>query len=134
MADKARHAFGRSEGIDNALQNGIIDAYDILFLDGDSNMPKVGWIDKNGNKVIVEDKEQVVHVDVLPEADGDQNVIYIFEDAAYIWNGTECIPLSKDTDLSELENEVANKVDAATVETMIEEAVAKVTAVEVVEF
>ena len=134
MADKARHAFGRSESVDSALQSGVIDAYDILFLDGDTDAPKVGWIDKNGNKVVIEDKDQIVHVDTLPVADGDKSVIYIFEDSAYIWNGNGCVPLSKDVDLSELEEEVAAKVDAATVEKMIETAVAEATAVEVVEF
>lgn len=65
MADKARHAFGRSEGVDGALQAGVIDAYDILFLDGDTDNPKVGWIDKNGNKVIIEG--QSVDLSVLEE-------------------------------------------------------------------
>ena len=48
---RARHAFGNSSGIDAALEAKKIDAFDILLLDGNTNEPKVGWIDKNGNKV-----------------------------------------------------------------------------------
>lgn len=47
MADKARHAFGSSSAVESALSAGKIDAYDILFLDGDTE-PKVGWVDKDG--------------------------------------------------------------------------------------
>lgn len=50
--NKARHAFGSSENLQNALNSGAIDAYDILFLDGDTK-PKVGWVDKNGDVKIV---------------------------------------------------------------------------------
>ena len=45
---KARHAFGSSSKIDAALEANKIDAFDILFLDGDTAKPKVGWIDKDG--------------------------------------------------------------------------------------
>ena len=48
MAERAKHAFGKSSGIEAAIQAGKIDSFDILFLDGDTN-PKVGWLDKNGN-------------------------------------------------------------------------------------
>lgn len=52
MAEKARHAFGNSENLQNAIDTGVIDSYDILFLDGETD-PKVGWIDRDGNTVIV---------------------------------------------------------------------------------
>lgn len=88
MADKARHAFGNSDGVETALQNGVIDAYDILFLDGETE-PKIGWIDKNGI-------------------------------ARYV--------KTQASDLSDLENQVSGlekqldqKVDAETVQTMIKE-------------
>lgn len=51
--NKARHAFGTSENLQNALNSGVIDAYDILFLDGDTE-PKIGWVDKNGEIKIVD--------------------------------------------------------------------------------
>lgn len=52
MAKMAKHAFGSEAKVDEALAAGTINAYDILFL----NEGKVGWIDKDGHKVIAEDK------------------------------------------------------------------------------
>jgi hypothetical protein len=57
MANKARHAHGKSENIQNALNQGIIDAYDILFLDGDTDEPKIGWVTKDGEIVIVKNEQ-----------------------------------------------------------------------------
>ena len=47
MAMKAKHAFGSLSDVQSALNSGKIDAYDILFLDGDTE-PKIGWIDAKG--------------------------------------------------------------------------------------
>lgn len=52
MADRAKHAFGALERIDDALSSGAINAYDILFVKDANGKPYVGWIDKEGNKVI----------------------------------------------------------------------------------
>lgn len=149
MAEKARHAFGMLENIDSAISAGTIDAYDILFVKDASGKPYVGWIDKLGNKVILEDKVQVVRVDELPTSDGDENVIYVHNNEGYIWDGSQCVPLSKSADLTALETQVSdlevqmsNKIDAGSVQTMIdaaveeavEEAVENATSVEVVEF
>lgn len=57
MADKARHAFGSSSMVESAIQNKKIDAFDILFLDGDTDNPKIGWVDKNGKAVILKDEK-----------------------------------------------------------------------------
>ena len=127
MADKARHAFGNSANLDTALQAGTIDAYDILFLDGDTD-PKVGWVDKNGVVRLVEDKTQIIRVDELPAVDGDQNVVYIYNNEGYVWDGEKCVSIAKSADLTVLEEQMANleiqmdqKVDAETVQTMIKE-------------
>ena len=140
MAERAKHAFGKSSGIDAAIQAGKIDAFDILFLDGDTE-PKVGWLDKDGNPVIVDtEKVVIVEGESLPET-GVEGKIYIFEKDGYFWDGTEFVNLCKPTDVSalevqvaELETEIGAKVDASVVETMIETAVNKAVAVEVVEF
>jgi len=79
---KSRHAFGSLANVDSALDQGLIDAYDILFL----KEGKIGWIDADGNKVILEDKAQVVTVDVLPEV-GEGNVVYICDSKFYFWDG-----------------------------------------------
>lgn len=120
---KSRHAFGAEANIDSALDQGLIDAYDILFL----NEGKIGWIDKDGNKVILEDKKQIVRVEELPIENGDEDVVYIYNNESYIWDGTQCISLSKSADLTSLETQVAEleeqmntKVDATTVQNMIQ--------------
>ena len=129
MAEKAKHAFGALENIDAALSAGKIDAFDILFVKDANGKPYVGWIDKEGNKVIVQETEKVIVVngDVLPES-GDVGKIYIFKSEGYIWNGVEFVPMSKSADLSGLEsqmNELSTKIDAKVnadeVQAMIEE-------------
>lgn len=52
MANQAKHAYGNSENLMKAVESGAVDAYDILFLDGDTD-PKIGWVDKNGEVKIV---------------------------------------------------------------------------------
>lgn len=144
MAMKARHAFGQSSAIEAAKTANKIDNFDILFLDGDTE-PKVGWIDANGVTRIVQNKTQVVRVDELPTADGDENVVYIYNNEGYIWDGTKCVSLSKSADVTALETQVStlatqmeNKVDASEVQSMVDEAVetavADASAGEVVEF
>lgn len=133
MADKARFAFGSSNSIEAAKIANKIDNYDFLLLDGDTD-PKVGWIDGQGVTRIVQNKNQIVRVDALPTADGDENIVYIYNNEGYIWDGTQCVPLFKSADLTALEEEVAKKTDVATVETMIETAIADSSGIEVVEF
>lgn len=138
MAERARHAFGSSQNLEAAKQANKIDAFDILFLDGDTD-PKVGWLDANGETKIVDtNKVIVVEGESLPET-GVEGKIYIFEDNGYFWNGTEFVNLCKPTDVTslktqvdDLETEMEQKVDAATVKTMIEDHTESL--IEVVEF
>lgn len=147
MAEKARHAFGMLENVDNAISAGTIDAFDILFVKDANGNPYVGWVDKQGNKIILQDKVQVVRVDELPVSDGDENVIYVYNNEGYIWDAanSKCIPMSKSADLTALENQVSdletameNKVDEATIdskiETIVKTKVEEATSGEVVEF
>lgn len=121
MAGKAKHAFGALENIDTALANGTIDNYDILFVKDANGKPYVGWIDKEGNKVICQEEEKVIVVegDSLPET-GLEGKIYLFEDDGYFWNGSEFVNMCKPTDLTELKAEVAEKADVAEVENSYE--------------
>lgn len=120
MVDQAKHAYGTSANIQSALNSGIIDAYDILLLDGDTQ-PKIGWVDKNGVPRIVQCAAQVITVDGLPDV-GNENVIYLYNDKAYIWNGAEYVNISSDVDLSALEAEIATKVSADEVDAKINKA------------
>ena len=133
MAERAKHAFGMLENIDTALSGGTIDAYDILFVKDANGKPYVGWIDKEGNKVIVQEEDEVVVIDgdSLPEA-GETGKIYVFNEDAYVYNGTEFVNLCKPTDVSALEVEIATKVTAEEVKTMIKES--EDSFVEIVEF
>lgn len=58
MAERAKHAFGSSQNLEAAVQSGKIDAYDILFLDGDTD-PKVGWVTKDGKAVVVKSTSEL---------------------------------------------------------------------------
>ena len=131
--NKARHAFGALENIDIALQNELIDAYDILFVKDKNGKPYVGWIDKDGNKVVVKEEDEVVMVEgeSLPES-GESAKIYVHGSDAYVWNGNEFVNLCKPTDVSVLEAEIATKVTVEEVKTMIKES--EDSSVEIVEF
>ena len=131
--DRARHAFGALENIDQALAKGAIDSFDILFVKDANGKPYVGWIDKEGNKVICQEEEKVVVVEgeSLPET-GVEGKIYIFGEDGYFWNGNEFVNLCKPTDVSALEEEIATKVTVEEVKTMIKES--EDSSVEIVEF
>lgn len=103
---KSKHAFGSEANIDSALQRGLIDAFDILFLDEG----KIGWIDRSGGKVVLEDKEQVVLLESLPET-GSSNIIYIYNNRIYLWDGTAFISPSGEGSVSE--SAVDSKIQAA---------------------
>lgn len=67
---RAKHAFGQSSGIEVAKQAKKIDSFDILFLDGDTD-PKIGWLDAQGNTVIVPNKTDLsgVEAELATKAD-----------------------------------------------------------------
>ena len=128
MADeilRSRHAFGSLSNLQAAIDAKKVDAYDILFLDGNSE-PKIGWLDKNGELRLVEN-ECVIPVDVMP-ASGEDGKIYIFNGEGYFWNGAEFINLCKPTDLTELEAKLDEKADAEEVKTEIEKSVSSANA------
>lgn len=106
---RSKHAFGSEVNVDQALLDGKIDAYDILFL----NEGKIGWINKDGEKVILEDKKQILPVSSLPDV-GDPEVIYIFESKFYFWNGEEYIsPESEYVNETTVDTKVAEAVGSA---------------------
>ena len=62
VAKKFKPAFGSSENVQSALDQGMIDKYDLLLLDGNTDVPKVGWVDAQGEVIIV-DTEKVIVVE-----------------------------------------------------------------------
>ena len=82
MAEKAKHAFGTLENIDKALSEGKIDAYDILFVKNAQGKPFVGWIDKDGNKVICEDTAELSALEAKIDAKADADAVQTMVDSA----------------------------------------------------
>ncbi len=116
MATKAKHAFGSSSAIESALEQGLIDARDILFLDEDTDKPKIGWITKDGKPVILTDEKAD-----LSEIEADVEALE-----------SQIATKADSSEVEELGAEVAKKVDVETVQSMINEATVGV--IEVVEF
>ena len=63
MASKAKHAFGMLENVDGAISSGKIDAFDIIFAKDANGKPYVGWVDKDGQKVIVDDSAELAKIE-----------------------------------------------------------------------
>lgn len=124
MAEKrAKHAFGNSVDIQKALDAGKIDAYDILFLDGDTE-PKIGWIDSKGEIRLVQNESDFSEFEAILATKANVADVEALEEAMATKVGTE--------EIESLESQIATKVDADTVQTMIEEHSESV--IEVVEF
>lgn len=124
MADKAKHGFGMLENVDSAIAQGKIDAFDILFVKNANGKPYVGWVDKDGQKVIVNDDAELAALETELAAKASAESVETL--------GSQIATKAESSDVKELEAEVAKKVDATTVQTMINEATVGV--IEVVEF
>lgn len=123
MADRAKHAFGNLANVQAALDAGKIDAYDILFLDGETK-PKVGWIDKNGVFRLVESEADFSELEAAIATKADASDVEMLESQIATKVGAE--------EVEALESQIAAKVDAEAVQTMIKEHSESV--IEVVEF
>lgn len=128
MAEKAKHAFGALENVDSAIASGKVDAYDILFVKDADGKPYVGWIDKDGNKVIVDHTPDLTSLEEGLEAQIAAKAS--IEDVEALEG--QISTKAEAAEVEALEAEIANKVDAAAVKTMIEEHSSAV--IEVVEF
>lgn len=107
MADenlKSRHAFGKLSNLESAIESKAVDQYDVLFMTDDNDRPCIGWIDKDGNPVIVTDEKAD-----LTEIEAD--VTALETNVAAL--GTNVTELG--TDVDALETEVTKKADAETV-------------------
>ena len=101
MANKAKIAYGSLANLSAALQSGVVDAFDILCL-RDEDVARIGWVDKNGNPVLVDvPGDDVLLVEALPET-GKTGVIYIVGEVVYMWNGSKFISISESTDVSDI--------------------------------
>ena len=124
MAMKAKHAFGALENIDAAKSAGKIDAYDILFVKNADGKPYVGWLDKDGNKVVVSNDEELAALESELSTKASTDEVEALEN--------QMATKADVTKVEELESEITSKVDADTVQIMIEKYSNAV--IEVVEF
>lgn len=114
MADKAKHAYGSRKNLDAAIASGAVDAYDVLFLNGEGETPAMGWVDKNGNPVIVEGADlSGVEAELATKANAEE-VKALENQMATKANADE---------VTELGNQIATKVNAAEVDEKINTAV-----------
>lgn len=139
MADsnlRSKHGFGVLENIESAKSSGDLDAFDVLYVTDANGTAHVGWIDKNGNTIMVDtEKVIVVEESQLPES-GISGKLYIFEENVYFWNGMKFVNVCKPTDVSQLEEQIEKvKTDANSyTDSKIEEAISQSGGVPVVEF
>lgn len=114
MAMKAKHAFGKSESIEAAKQSNKIDSFDILFLDGDTD-PKIGWLDAQGNTVIVPNKTDLSGVEAELATKATTEQVSQIE--------TELATKATTEKVTEIESKLSTKADVTEVESKIEQSV-----------
>lgn len=123
MADeilRSRHAFGSLSNVQNAIEDGKIDAYDILFLEDDNSVPRIGWLDKNGElKLVTDEKADLSEVEADIEA--------LETELANKADAEEV-----EADISALESKINTKLTAEEVKTILKES--EDSLVEIVEF
>lgn len=116
---RSKHAFGSSANVESVIASGLVDAYDILFLDGDTDHPKIGWVNKAGEVVMLKENNQVITVDELPEV-GQAGIIYIHNGDALIYEESEfkslCNALTEEVINEKIDTKVTEGVESAKTE------------------
>lgn len=91
---RSKHAFGQLENVPSAIETGKVDAYDLILAEDANERAHIGWISKSGEFKLVENQDVVlVTGDALPES-GEDEVIYIFNNSLYYWDGTNFVSVS----------------------------------------
>jgi len=103
MAERAKHAHGSRKNLEAAIASKAIDAFDVLFLSGEDENPAMGWLDKNGNPIILSPADEVAELKTQVET-----TIAGKADAAVV---------------EEIKTEMATKVTAEEVDAKVEAAV-----------
>lgn len=68
MAERAKHAHGSRVNLDAAIASKKVDAFDVLFLSGENENPAMGWLDKNGNPIIISPADEVAKLETKVES------------------------------------------------------------------
>lgn len=75
---RSKITFGSSDRIEAALQEGLIDEFDVLCLE-DEDTDKMGWIDRNGNAHIIEPGMPEAEVIAKLESSTEESKAYVDE-------------------------------------------------------
>ena len=57
--EKAKHAHGSRKNLENAIAQGVVNEYDVLFLSGEGESNAIGWISKTGEAIIIDPVAEV---------------------------------------------------------------------------
>lgn len=141
MAMKAKHAHGSRKSLESAIANKVVDNFDVLFLSGEDENPAMGWLDKNGNPIILSPADEVAKLETQVEtklatkanASEVETALASKADAEKVEAmETELASKANSSDVETLETELTTKVTAEEVKTMIKES--EDSLVEIVEF
>lgn len=113
MSNLPQFAAGEFYKIQSAIDVGVLTYPSYVYIRDER---KLAFIDQDLsiNRIIGDNEEQVVKVDVLPSVENaKENVLYIFEGIVYIFNGTEFIPMYKDvtSDIEQLKRDLKNLIE-----------------------
>lgn len=113
MSNLPQFAAGEFYKIQSAIDVGVLTYPSYVYIRDER---KLAFIDQDLsiNRIIGDNEEQVVKVDVLPSVENaKENVLYIFEGIVYIFNGTEFIPMYKDvtSDIEQLKKDLKNLIE-----------------------
>ena len=110
MANKAKHAFGNLSDVQNALAAGKINAYDILFLDGDTS-PKVGWIDRNGVFRLVENEADFSELEAVIATKANIKDVEVLEGKLATKVGSDEVDVKINEAKAEVETMIDEKIE-----------------------
>lgn len=81
MPKKTKFGFGNSSNVEQAVKDGKINARDVVFLDENTDAPKVGWVTLDGKVVISKPDLSEVNAELATKANAEEVEAKIAEKA-----------------------------------------------------
>lgn len=69
MAERAKHAHGSRKNLENAIAQGIVNEFDVLFLSGEDESNAIGWVSKDGEAIIIDPVAEVSKLEASIETE-----------------------------------------------------------------
>lgn len=107
MPKKTKFGFGSSSNVEQAVNSGKINARDVVFLDENTDCPKVGWVTLDGKVVVSKPDLSEVNAELATKANAKEVEAKIAEKA-------------NTSDVAALETELATKVNEDEVDAKID--------------